>query len=190
MHCSLDFRTVIPKPFVAYYPALVSQSEIEESVSILKDKSWHRTVVGPPRKTEPLQPRANYDPSSPRSLSSFGATTRRPLGDIALARSGDKGANVNLGIFVRSAEEWEWLRSFMTRDRLRQLMGRDWRDKFYIERVEFPNIKAVHFVVYGLLGRGVSSSRLLDSLGKGFAEFIRARHVDIPVKFLGETAKL
>jgi len=27
----------------------------------------------------------------------------------------------------------------------------------------------VHFVVYGILGRGVSSSTILDSLGKGFA---------------------
>lgn len=190
MHCSLDFRTVIPKQFVAYYPALVSQSEIEESVSVLQDKAWTRTLVGPPGKTEPLQPRANYDPSSPSILSSFGATTRRPLGDIVLARSGDKGANVNIGLYVRTAEEWAWFRSFMTRNRLRQLMGRDWRDEFHMERVEFPAIRAVHFVVYGLLGRGVSSSRLLDSLGKGFAEFIRARHVDVPIKFLRDTAKL
>jgi hypothetical protein len=30
----------------------------------------------------------------------------------------------------------------------------------------------------------VSSSRLLDALGKGFAEFIRAVHVPIPERFL------
>lgn len=183
---------MIPKPFVGYYPALVSQSEIEESVSILQNGAWHRSVVGPPGKTEILQPRANYNPSSVSHPSSLGPTSRRPLGDIALARSGDKGANCNCGFFVRTDEQWVWFRSFMTRDRLRQLMGRDWKDDFHMERVEFPGIRAVHFVIYGLLGRGVSSSRLLDSLGKGFAEFIRARHVDIPVNFLsgGETAKL
>lgn len=190
MHCSLDLRTALPKAFVAYYPALIPQAEIDESVSVFADNAWKRIIVGPPQKTEPLQPRANYDPSHTTPLSTFGPTTRRPLGDIALARSGDKGANVNIGLFVRAAEEWTWFQSFMTTDRLKQLMGRDWRDEFHVERVEFPGIRAVHFVVYGLLGRGVSSSRLLDSLGKGFAEFIRARHVDIPVKFLGDRAKL
>jgi hypothetical protein len=191
MHCSLDWRSAAPRPFVGYYPALVSQNEIEESVSVLQDnKTWSRTVVGPPSKTEPVQRRDNYDTASPQSLSSFGTTTTRPLGDLVLARSGDKGGNVNIGLFVQTQEQWEWLRAFMTRDKLKELMGKDWRDEYFIERVEMPGIKAVHFVVYGLLGRGVSSSRLLDSLGKGFAEFIRAVHVPIPVKFVNESAKL
>lgn len=114
----------------------------------------------------------------------------RPLGDIALGRSGDKGANVNLGLFVQTPEQWEWLRSFMSKERLRQLMGRDWRESYFIERVEMANIYAVHFVVYGPLGRGVSSSKLLDSLGKGFAEFIRAVHIPIPIRFFQESSKL
>jgi len=50
--------------------------------------------------------------------------------------------------------------------------------------VEFARLRAVHFVIYGALARGVSSSPLLDAFGKGFADFVRARHVPIPVKFL------
>jgi hypothetical protein len=86
-------------------------------------------------------------------------------------------------LFVK-AEQWDWFRSFMTRQKMKDLMGRDWRDCYFIERVEFPEIFAVHYVVYGTLGRGVSSSKLLDGLGKGFAEFIRAVHVPIPTQFL------
>lgn len=149
-----------------------------------------RISVGPPKATEPLQSRANYETKSPASFKSSGTTASRPLGDIALARSGDKGANVNLGLFVHTAEQWEWFRSFMTRDKLKQLMGKDWEDSYFIERVEFPKIYAVHFVVYGPLGRGVSSSKLLDCLGKGFAEFIRAVHVPVPNELLREEAKL
>ncbi|ROT37603.1 hypothetical protein SODALDRAFT_264515, partial [Sodiomyces alkalinus F11] len=55
---------------------------------------------------------------------------------------------------------------------------------YFVERVEFPNILAVHFVIYGPLGRGVSGCRLLDALGKGFADFIRDRVVDVPERFL------
>jgi hypothetical protein len=119
-------------------------------------------------------------------LDSFGPTTVRPLGDIALGRSGDKGGNVNCGLYVQTAGEWDWLRSFLTRDRMKELMGKYWQDSYFVERVEMPEIYAVHYVVYGPLGRGVSSSKLLDGLGKGFAEFIRAVHVPIPTKFLGQ----
>lgn len=79
----------------------------------------------------------------------------RPLGDIALGRSGDKGANVNIGLYVHTAVQWDWLRSFLTRNKMKELMGKDWQDSFFIERVEMPEIFAVHFVIYGPLGRGV-----------------------------------
>jgi hypothetical protein len=174
-------RTLEPKPFLGYYPAIIFQNELEEAVTFL-GCSPQRFVVGPPKVTEPLAPRDNYETTNPVPLSHFGPTELRPLGDIALARSGDKGANINFGVYVQTAEQWDWLRSFLTREKMKELMGKDWKEWFFIERVEMPHIHAVHFVIYGPLGRGVSSSRLLDSLGKGFSEFIRAVHVPIPTK--------
>lgn len=167
---------------------MISQSELEESINIISknEANVHKTIVGPPKKTEPIGERVNFDTLSPVELSSFGETVMAPLGDVALARSGDKGANVNFGVYVHTQEEWDWLRSFMTKARMQELMGTTWEDWFYIERCEMPNIKAVHFVIYGPLGRGVSSSKILDALGKGFADFIRDRWVPIPKKFLGK----
>ena len=70
-------------------------------------------------------------------------------------------------------------------------MGDDWRpNEYFIERVEFPNLWAVHFVIYGPLGRGVSSCRLLDCLGKGFADYIRDKVVDVPERFLEDVEKI
>ena len=120
------------------------------------------------------------------SLASFGPTTKARLGDVTLARSGDKGANINFGIFVRKAEHYPWLQSFMTRAKLQELMGDDWRKDYFVERMEFHNLWTVHFVIYGPLGRGVSSCRLLDCLGKGFADYIRDKVVDIPTRFLDD----
>ncbi|KAJ5710606.1 hypothetical protein N7488_004762 [Penicillium malachiteum] len=183
-HCSLDRRTMAPMPYLGYFPALVAQNEIDESINIFRDGQVQRVSVGPPARTEPLGARANYETANPVDLSQLGPTKNVPLGDLALARSGDKGANINIGIFVHTLEEWDWLRTFMTAKKMQELMGTDWNDSFFIERVEFAGIKAVHFVIYGPLGRGVSSSRLLDGLGKGFADFIRSVHVPIPVKIL------
>lgn len=187
MHCTLDFRTAAPRPFLGFYPAIIPQSELEEAINVFGTTSTsdvQRIVVGPPSKTEPLQNRDSYECRNPVPLNSFGPTVSRPLGDIVLGRSGDKGGNVNIGLFVQTPEEWSWLRSFFTKERIKTLMGKDWRDWYFVERIEMPEIFAVHYVVYGPLGRGVSSSKLLDGLGKGFAEFIRAVHVPIPTKFL------
>lgn len=188
MHNGITMNLPRPQPFVAYYPALVEQDQLAESVCLIGASPSHvtRHAIGAPSQTEALAPRENYDPPSPAPLSSFGPTAEVPLGDVALARSGDKGGNINIGLFVPGgdAERWQWLRSFLTRERMKLLMGRDWQEWYYIERIEFEQIQAVHFVIYGPLGRGVSSSKLLDALGKGFAEFIRAVHVDVPTKFL------
>jgi hypothetical protein len=67
---------------------------------------------------------------------------------------------------------------------MRELLSNDWKDSFFIERVEFPHIHAVHFVIYGILGRGVSSSSRLDGFGKGFADYIRDKVVDVPLEIL------
>ncbi|KAK4962028.1 hypothetical protein LTR10_002524 [Elasticomyces elasticus] len=192
MHLTRDLRTATPRPFLGFYPAVISQSEMEESVNILPNKSSadvSKYVVGPPKKTEGLSAREDYEPTNAVDLASFGETVMAPLGDIALGRSGDKGANVNCGLFVPeqedvSGEKWNWLRSFLTKDQMKRMIGSDWQSWYFIERCEMPELRAVHFVVYGPLGRGVSSSKILDSLGKGFAEFIRDVHVPIPKKFL------
>lgn len=177
-----DHRTAMPKSYLGYYPAIIEQNKLHEVVHFLE--SGESFEVGHPSAYEALGPRRDYAPTNPKPISSFGETILRPLGDIALARSGDKGANINIGIFVHTAEEWDWLRSFLTKEQMQKLMGGDWKDEYWIERIEFPHLKAVHFVIYGPLGRGVSSSSRLDSLGKAFAEYIRYRHVEIPKKFL------
>lgn len=46
------------------------------------------------------------------------------------------------------------------------LMANDYDPRLRIERCEFPEIQAIHFVVHGLLGTGVSSTSSPDALGK------------------------
>ncbi|KAK3074325.1 hypothetical protein LTR53_003315 [Teratosphaeriaceae sp. CCFEE 6253] len=193
-HLSQDSRAAVPRPFLGFYPAVISQAELEESVNLLSpdgSAAPRSFIVGPPKKTEALQPQEDCEPTDAADLAAFGETVDLPLGDIALGRSGDKGANVNCGLFVPASEDptgekWDWLRSIMTKAQMRRMMGTDWRDWYHIERCEMAEMRAVHFVVYGPLGRGVSSSRLLDALGKGFCEFIRAVHVPVPRKFLSQ----
>jgi hypothetical protein len=180
-------RTADPKTFYVYYPCIMPQNELTEAIHLLDKGGKTRETLEtghPPAYEEWDGKRDSYDPVNPTPLESFGETVTMPLGNICIGRSGDKGPNVNMGLFTDRPEIWEWLRSFLTIDTMKKLIGKDWKDEFKIERVEFPTIFAVHFVVYGILGRGVSSSTLLDNRGKGFTDYIRAKHVEVPKKFL------
>ena len=185
LHAALDMRTAFPRPFLAFYPCLWNQNDLHETfTSIAKDSQGQSTLqAGHPPKYEELEKRPSYDTTNPRSFP--GPTRSIRLGDICLARSGDKGANVNFGIFPRRTLHdpqlaWDWLRSWLSRGKLQELLADDWRDEYKIERVEFPNVRSLHFVVYGWLGRGVSSATTLDALGKGFADYMRDKVVDVP----------
>jgi hypothetical protein len=110
-----------------------------------------------------------------------------PLGRVFGARSGDKGGNANIGVWARSDDAYIWLHRFLTVDRLRELMPAE-TDGLAVARYELPNLRALNFVVVGLLGRGVAASTRSDPQAKGLGEYLRAKIVDIPTRLLDTTA--
>ncbi len=176
-----DMRTAIGRPFFEYWVSLMPQTFVHETAHLPDG-----TVVDIPAPTvTQTYPREqpSYDTASPADLAQFGPTTRAPLGHIVLGRSGDKSSNCNLGLFVRHDDEWEWLRTVLTTAKLRQLLGKD-DVGGQIDRCEFPNIRAVHFLLKDHLDRGFNSTSSFDSLGKNLCEYIRCKYLDIPDKFL------
>ena len=100
------------------------------------------------------------------------------LGEIVHARSGDKGGDANLGVWVRDLQAWEWLKSTLTVDELRRLLPET--RELAIERYELPNLGAVNFLIRGLLGTGATSSLRLDAQAKALGEWLRARSTKVP----------
>lgn len=181
LHLGMDWRTLEPRMYVKYFPGLIAQSQVPLTVHFVNDKSGRSIGVLPRPASKCLASapaQRSYEPKT--ALSYSGETVRRPFGDLVFARSGDKGGNANVGFWVRDAAAWPWLQSFLTSSRLIELLSDEWSDKFSVERCEFPNLWAVHFVVKGFLQDGVSSNSILDGFAKSFGEFLRARHVDLP----------
>jgi hypothetical protein len=86
------------------------------------------------------------------------------LGDLAHARSGDKGNRANIGVVAFDGASFAWLRDHLTEtavaEYLRPLgIGA-------VRRYELPNIHALNFVIDDALGGGASRSLRLDSQGK------------------------
>ncbi|KAH0270040.1 DUF1446-domain-containing protein, partial [Aureobasidium melanogenum] len=160
MHCSLDFRTAMPRPYLACYLAIVKQDSIKETVTMLdaSGKVTETIDAGHPSRYEDLEHRENYETASPIDISTLGATRTVRLGDIALDRSGEKGASINIGLFVREPKAWDWFRS-------------------YLQNQNAPINRLI-------LRRGVSSAVNLDILGKGFADYIKDKEIEVPEQIL------
>ncbi|THY16074.1 DUF1446-domain-containing protein [Aureobasidium pullulans] len=179
-HMNLDFRTMEPKQFYEIFPATIPQATINHEAVV----AGKTISIPPPRRTQhyPVQ-RPSSETATAIDLESFGPTERRPLGTVVHARSGDKANNSNVGFFVRHADEYTWLQSLLTVNKLKELLQDDYAGHG-IERCEFPNILAVHFRIMDFLDGGIASSARIDGLGKGVGEYLRSKHVDIPIKFL------
>lgn len=122
---------------------------------------------------------------------------RAPLGTFVHARSGDKGGDANLGLWVAHEPSGTgpaddgagaadhtydarvaWLLALVTPELVRALLP-EVRD-LEVEVFALPNLGGVNVVLHGLLGRGVAGSTRFDPQAKGLGEWARSRYVEIP----------
>ena len=111
-----------------------------------------------------------------------GASRAAPLGAVCGARSGDKGGNANVGVWARDDDGYAWLAHTLTVERFKALVTE--AATLEVRRYELPNLRALNFVVVGILGDGVASSTRQDPQAKGLGEYLRSRHADIPLSLL------
>ena len=165
-----------PQPgsaFGVYWPALLDQAMLQHRVHHFDGASG---IVAPERAADGQAAREADTPLA----QSVGAPCAdelvlASLGDVVHARSGDKGGDANLGVWVRDRHAWEWLKSTLTVDELRILLP-ETRD-LPIVRYELPKLGAVNFLIRGLLGTGATSSLRLDAQAKALGEWLlRAQH--------------
>jgi hypothetical protein len=162
-------------PYGIFEPAYVYRKEVRER-AVLPEGDL---VVGSPTAFQDL-----IDPDEPSLPDPLPAQPTRPapLGLVAGARSGDKGGDVNVGVWVRSDEAWRWLVHALTVDGFRRLLPE--AGGLAVRRYVLPNLRALNFVVTGLLGEGVAAQARFDPQGKAVGEWLRARHVQLPESLL------
>ncbi len=170
------FHTTTPptpeSAYGVYWPALVPTNAVDHAV-VLPDGRTRRvahTASGPLRHV----PAAGTRGSAHDGM----ATSVVPLGTVCGARSGDKGGNANVGFWTRDAIAYDWLRDYLTVDRMRALLPEC--AVLEVRRFELPNLRAVNFVIVGLLGEGVAASTRPDPQAKGLGEYLRSRFAEVP----------
>ncbi|WP_406349505.1 acyclic terpene utilization AtuA family protein [Streptomyces sp. NBC_00144] len=162
------------------FDAVYVDRDAVEHVAVLPDGA--RVVVPDQPRTSVLT--AVVEPALPErlpdALPGNSAVRRIPLGRVAGARSGDKGGDVNVGVWVRTDTAWRWLAHTLTVERFQELLP-ETRD-LVVSRHVLPNLRALNFAVEGLLGEGVAAQERFDPQGKGVGEWLRSRLVDVPAE--------
>ncbi|WP_344161008.1 acyclic terpene utilization AtuA family protein [Kribbella yunnanensis] len=180
------FHAVAPpgdgSPYGVFQAGYVDIHEVEHVV-VLPDGV--RVVIEPAAETQPLTPAEDAGLPIPLpSLASTGRPRTRevPLGRLVGARSGDKGGDANVGVWVRDEKAWRWLAHTLTVELFQELLPET--ASLSVTRYLLPNLLAMNFVVEGLLGEGVAAQARFDPQAKAVGEWLRSRYVDIPEMLL------
>ncbi|MGB1795704.1 MAG: acyclic terpene utilization AtuA family protein [Acidimicrobiales bacterium] len=163
------------QPFGVYWPALIDSELVPMEVVV----DGKLSVVD----NTPYSTSEEIAASAPELLDVVsGPTQLAPLGALFGTRSGDKGPNANLGIFARTPEAFAWLSSYLSIDKLKELMPEAEERK--IDRYDLPNLLSLNFIFHGLLEEGVAASTRQDPQAKALGEYLRAKVVEIPKNLL------
>ena len=100
------------------------------------------------------------------------------LGEIAHARSGDKGDASNVGLIASTPEIYEVLRREVTAERVKKHFREVCRGP--VERFELPNILALNFILHDSLGGGGTESLKNDAQGKTHAQGLLEMEIEVP----------
>ncbi|MGP9020186.1 acyclic terpene utilization AtuA family protein [Streptomyces sp. BR1] len=163
-------------PYGVFEAATVDREAIAHT-AVLPDGK--RELIPPATHTRPLADVPEPPLPAPPPP---GPTRHEPLGRVAGARSGDKGGDANIGVWVRTDDAWAWLAHTLTVDLLKQLLPEC--AHLDVERHTLPYLRALNFTVHGLLGEGVASQARFDPQAKALGEWLRARRLDIPEALL------
>ena len=96
-------------------------------------------------------------------MSAAAADTIR-LGEIAHARSGDKGNAANIGVIAYTDAGYAWLERVLTAERVEAHFATLGCRR--VDRFALPNLGALNFVLHDVLGGGGSRSLRVDAQGK------------------------
>ncbi|WP_435870595.1 acyclic terpene utilization AtuA family protein [Micromonospora musae] len=172
--CTLTTPPGDATPYGVFTADLVPQDAVSQ-VAVLPDGT--RVSIPPPPDTSAPETAAQQTASTP--VPAGHRTRRGPLGELVGARSGDKAGDANLGVWARSDTAYDWLRGWLSVERLAELLPET--TTLTVERYELPNLRAVNFLIRGLLGAGVAGSTRFDPQAKALGELLRSRIVELPI---------
>jgi hypothetical protein len=150
-------------PLFRYWPCLIDRRFARPAVELTSTTGTTSSTPAQTRLPRPFPP-ARRRPAKRRTPTT--ADVPVLLLDLARARSGDKGTSSNIGVIARRPENYEFLKDWLTADRVEEFFRAMKFEK--VIRYELPNLGALNFVLKGIL----SSPLRTDAQGKALGQML------------------
>jgi hypothetical protein len=166
-----------PSPMIRLECFPVAREAVRASIqvgntSLVVDTAGARGA-GPPPESAPVE-------------SYHGPTVTVPLITVAHGRSGDKGADVNIGIRARHGDFYPVLLRELTSERVSRHLAHLGASE--VARFDLPGIHALNFLLENGLGAGGTASLRFDPQGKAVAQQLLDIEIEIPADLAGHPA--
>jgi len=161
-------------PVIVYWPALLDSQQVTERLHM----AGVTTEVLPTQRLDLPEIYYQQEPVTVGAMPG-GETCRIEFGRLFGTRSGDKGGCANCGVWAKTDAAYAWLYHYLTPERFKELLPD--MASYEVERYEMPNLRALNFYIRGVLKDGVSSNNRIDGQAKSLGEYLRAKHVEVPV---------
>ncbi len=164
-----------PVPVVRLYSFLIDKALVPLEVDVNGSRSpvaVHQPVT---QEHKAFAPHA----SAGASVGVTGPSITIRIGDLAYARSGDKGDTANIGVVARRPEFYDALRRCLRDDVVARLFGHYVKGK--VTRFEVPGVFGLNFLLTQALGGGGIGSLRIDPQGKNFASVLLDLPLEVPV---------
>lgn len=149
-------------PAFGFWPALISRDKVTARLIFENQEFFYECDSGPCSDLDSPEPPIPPQSAQPQK------TIVMPLGNIAHARSGDKGDLANIGVIALRPEFYEEILREVTAEKVAEFFSSNVKGS--VERYRLDNLKAVNFVLHEALNGGGTVSLLLDNQGKTLSQ--------------------
>lgn len=171
--CGIEGGRPSASPMVKLFSFLIDKARVPIEVKLDGAPVPFAPVLPPPGHVD-VSPRVASPPGKPVA----GRAIEAPLIALAVARSGDKGADANIGVIARKPEYLDAIRASLTPQAVKQYFAHLAQGE--VERYELPGIHGLNFMLRDSLGGGGTSSVRLDVQAKTYAQLLLSIPVRVP----------
>ncbi len=176
--CSLGAGRPSVSPVVRLHSFLIDKRRLDIAVRVAGEKVTlaHAVTIGGADTVPPAAAIADALPP--------GRRVEVPLLRLAVARSGDKGNDANIGVMARREAYLPAIRAALTPEAVKHYLAHFVEGT--VERFDLPGIHALNFVLHDGLGGGGTSSLRLDTQAKTYAQLLLGFPVPVPEGWTNE----
>jgi hypothetical protein len=174
----LTYSGSLPKvqDVVSFWPALIAKKEVPPRLDWIGLERKGELLAGSVSGNYAISRTGQRAEKASRPLPDVSGLV--PLAKLCLARSGDKGDKVNIGVLARSAVAYAFLDQALTAQVILDFFQELCQGP--VTRYAMPNLLGFNFVLERALGGGGMTSLRVDPLGKSFGQALLRQKLDVP----------